>query len=457
MKNSTNNNISDINQHKVERPFTTPDGFFDDLEKQILDKTIHSPEKASIVQRGNRFSTQILLRYAAIITLVLATAITIILLSRGDNPAVDPLISENDTIPAIQNPIPPVHQEPAINNNSQPHKQSPQEEHQEQNSIIQGSDDSKVINKNQKSGNQPLPNYTPKNKDTQNQHYANQELKNQNQSDPSNNNSFQIGNQYIIDNPNNNNTPVISRVRISNPDASNILQLCKDTCAISSIKLFACQDESKLETYRFEWSTGDKSPSVTIYESGVYYVIATNKQTREVVDSACFKVAIIPQPEPNLGPDQTLCSHESITLDAGTQHKDYTYSWSGIGNANTSQAFVKRLSPGDHSIKVEVSACGTTVSDEIIVHVNECILQFSNVITPNGDGMNDNFVIKGLEAYPGSQLYIIDRNGKVVYESLNYLNNWSAEGLAAGTYFYLLKVNDPDHTEKGGSITVIRK
>lgn len=64
-----------------------------------------------------------------------------------------------------------------------------------------------------------------------------------------------------------------------------------------------------------------------------------------------------------------------------------------------------------------------------------------NVITPNGDGKNDQFVIKGLDLYPGSQLEIFNRWGNQVYRSENYNNNWKGEGLSAGIYYYVLRIN----------------
>ncbi|RFM32251.1 DUF11 domain-containing protein [Chitinophaga silvisoli] len=64
-----------------------------------------------------------------------------------------------------------------------------------------------------------------------------------------------------------------------------------------------------------------------------------------------------------------------------------------------------------------------------------------NVITPNGDGKNDQFVIKGLDLYPGSKLEIYNRWGNQVYRSDNYNNNWKGEGLSAGIYYYVLRIN----------------
>ncbi|MBN9297073.1 MAG: DUF11 domain-containing protein [Filimonas sp.] len=67
-----------------------------------------------------------------------------------------------------------------------------------------------------------------------------------------------------------------------------------------------------------------------------------------------------------------------------------------------------------------------------------------NAITPNGDGKNDQFIIGGLTKYPGSELSIYNRWQNQVYHSYDYKNDWNATGLNAGTYYYLLKLRQPD-------------
>lgn len=82
-----------------------------------------------------------------------------------------------------------------------------------------------------------------------------------------------------------------------------------------------------------------------------------------------------------------------------------------------------------------------------------------NVITPNGDGKNDRFVIKGLQKFSRTEIVIFNSYGDHVYEDQNYENNWSAQGLVAGTYFYVLKGTDSEgrvHEFKGW-IQVIKK
>jgi gliding motility-associated-like protein len=59
-----------------------------------------------------------------------------------------------------------------------------------------------------------------------------------------------------------------------------------------------------------------------------------------------------------------------------------------------------------------------------------------NIMTPNGDGKNDDFVISGLET--GTKLTIYNRWGDVVYANNNYNNDWDAKNITDGVYFYVL-------------------
>ena len=80
-----------------------------------------------------------------------------------------------------------------------------------------------------------------------------------------------------------------------------------------------------------------------------------------------------------------------------------------------------------------------------------------NVMTPNGDGINDLFEIKNIEKYPDNYLVISDRGGKIIYRSKGYRNNFDAKNIPQGTYLYKLEYNDLGKKEtKRGSITILR-
>jgi gliding motility-associated-like protein len=72
--------------------------------------------------------------------------------------------------------------------------------------------------------------------------------------------------------------------------------------------------------------------------------------------------------------------------------------------------------------------------------------------SPNGDGINESFVIEGLDNYPNNTLTIYNRWGDIVFTASPYMNDWSgqAEGkrtisgdvVVTGTYFYVLDLGD---------------
>ena len=70
-------------------------------------------------------------------------------------------------------------------------------------------------------------------------------------------------------------------------------------------------------------------------------------------------------------------------------------------------------------------------------------LNVSQAITPNGDGINDTWVIYNIENHPGSTVRVFNRWGKEVFYSKDYKNDWDGhyrdykENLpSSGSYFY---------------------
>ncbi|WP_310147114.1 DUF7507 domain-containing protein, partial [Pedobacter africanus] len=81
-------------------------------------------------------------------------------------------------------------------------------------------------------------------------------------------------------------------------------------------------------------------------------------------------------------------------------------------------------------------------SNVAVVNLNIKGFFIPNVITPNGDGKNDTFVIVGLENYGNADVTIFNRWGNEVYRNNNYKNTWTGEGLNKGTYYYLIRLNN---------------
>lgn len=104
--------------------------------------------------------------------------------------------------------------------------------------------------------------------------------------------------------------------------------------------------------------------------------------------------------------------------------------------------------------------CSDTASNTVLV-IND-YLQFPNVITPNGDGINDRFVILNLidgVGYPINSLDIYNKWGSRVYHMENISRDedfWDPADMPDGTYFYRFSARGYNgNIEHNGSIEVI--
>lgn len=114
---------------------------------------------------------------------------------------------------------------------------------------------------------------------------------------------------------------------------------------------------------------------------------------------------------------------------------------------------------GEVQFKYSVRDIKGRKSNEALVAVNvlENPLEIPNVITPNGDKVNDAFVIRGLEVYDRVHLTIMNRWGNEVYKNNAYNNEWIGAGLSEGTYFYVLElIKDGKVTKYTGSVLIKR-
>ncbi len=149
------------------------------------------------------------------------------------------------------------------------------------------------------------------------------------------------------------------------------------------------------------------------------------------------------------GADQMVIVGVVVQL-AGSGNFASTYTWtSSSGNTafNANDTTLNATySPNDLDIKnrtvtLILTATGgcRVVTDTVVIDLIPGTLP--NVITPypKTPGVNDYFEVQGLP--PGSSLVVFNRWGEKVYEAKEYLNNWDAQGLSDGTYYYVLTMN----------------
>ena len=99
--------------------------------------------------------------------------------------------------------------------------------------------------------------------------------------------------------------------------------------------------------YSYFWSTGLITPSITVSDSGTYYLFAVNKYG--CADTAIYRINIAPEFTPEITANKfKICKGEELELSANPNQTDYKYLWS---NGLTSSKITIK-DPGTYKVKV---------------------------------------------------------------------------------------------------------
>jgi gliding motility-associated-like protein len=170
----------------------------------------------------------------------------------------------------------------------------------------------------------------------------------------------------------------------------------------------------------------------------------------------------------NALPNASIISDKGDNLSKGetailTASGGVSYSWSAasgiISGQNTATLTIRPSQTTTYTVRVtNSSGCSSTKSITITI-AEDFKLIANNILTPNGDGVNDTWIVKNIDLYPENELRIIDRNGREMYRVKSYNNTWdgSSNGtqLAEGTYYYIITYGPGKFVQKG-FITITR-
>jgi gliding motility-associated-like protein len=187
-----------------------------------------------------------------------------------------------------------------------------------------------------------------------------------------------------------------------------------------------------------------------------------------------FTISIIESPVAsgtgNLpGTNQITASSNDVTISKGYSSQLnvagpglVTYSWSpsiGLSATNVANPIASPSQTTVYTVTVTNAAGLTTVLYVTVNVVEDYNVTPTNIITPNGDGINDYWVIDNLDSYPDNEVQIFDKAGRILYQVKNYQNNWdgtiNSNLLAEGTYYYVINFGSGKKIKKG-YITIIR-
>jgi len=234
-------------------------------------------------------------------------------------------------------------------------------------------------------------------------------------------------------------------VVINNPP-----NICSDqTANLTLPAVTAGSDPNLTFTYWTDAAATVSLATPATVPAGTYYIMGTStagySTTRPVV------VTADELPVANAGLDQVLDYTFGTTLSAdipsvGTGIWELVSGTGEIFNSTAPSTQVNGLSVGDNvfSWTVTNGAC-YPVTDFVTVKVNTLVIP--TLITPNQDGANDYFVLRGLTSMGRTELKIFDRRGLKVYENSDYDNLWdgvdyNSNPLPDDTYFYVVRADN---------------
>jgi len=205
-----------------------------------------------------------------------------------------------------------------------------------------------------------------------------------------------------------------------------------------------CEGESLiLETiqgpYEYTWNGESGDYQYEVFSEGNYTVEVSNQCGTE---SDQVNVTVFPVPEVDLGQDQIILEGEAIELDAGDGFDQYVWQ-DGSGN----QFFIVTSSNYNtenpyYYVEVTDGPCKSSDTTRFELF----IVKIPNVITPNGDGDNDDFtpMENGWSGVKKHHMEIFNRWGEKVWESDDFEAGWNGKRngryVATGTYYWVLDV-----------------
>jgi gliding motility-associated-like protein len=247
-------------------------------------------------------------------------------------------------------------------------------------------------------------------------------------------------------------------------------QVSNDQCNLKSGSIKNIQISGGLPPYTYSWLNGSNniissSIDVASLAMGSYTLkVSDVRNCGEVI--ATYNILdqenIISAP---LADNVQTCSTGDVLVKIKYPSTKYTYR---LYDSESSLAPLDEQARGSFKVTVKSNITyyvsqisGSCESSRTAVRVSVGISSsdIANIFTPNGDGINDYWVIKGIENSPTALVQIFDRNGQKLFESKGYAQpfdgTFNGKPLPVGAYYYIINMGT-NCKLLSGSLTIIR-
>ncbi len=229
----------------------------------------------------------------------------------------------------------------------------------------------------------------------------------------------------------------------------------ENLCYKDSIAVAVASLPDGIEPKTFIWS--DQQTGDTAYNlyANTYTIYAYDKYN--CGDTISLSVTHPDSIRPNFEIIRPSCSGEfdgSIAAYPTGGTKDYSYYW----NDGSTQHIINEIREGNYYLTItDNNSCIFEYQIEL-KESKYCVFVY-NTFTPNGDGVNDTWIIENIEHFKYSKVWVYNRVGNLVFYENNYQNDWAGtyndKELPEGTYYYIIDLGTAGAPIKG-HVTIIR-
>jgi hypothetical protein len=207
--------------------------------------------------------------------------------------------------------------------------------------------------------------------------------------------------------------------------------------------LFLATDSNSVNTivWTLNGDTLSTSPTVSVpytsfTQNGTIYLSVSNDCFTQTSSTPLTLIGEYPL-ELNAY-EMSACDYLTISLYGINGFSGEIY-WQNGGDSVTGNPLIIAAGNFEDSVftayGIDDDGC-VTLPTSVLVTFEDCTPRPPNVITSNGDGTNDYFIIPNAELMKDNYLVIVNRWGNVLFEMENYDNSFSGNEWSEGVYFY---------------------
>ncbi|MDF9797553.1 gliding motility-associated-like protein [Catalinimonas alkaloidigena] len=216
------------------------------------------------------------------------------------------------------------------------------------------------------------------------------------------------------------------------------------------------------ETGSLVWEDGSTQTTRLITEEGTYSVTLINESGCSTTKSILIHQGSSPEVSIEILGSDHITRGDSIQISASGAEAYFWFAADGLRDSTIANPFVKPTHTTTYTLQgTSEDGCSTLSEVTIYVEIDQITLDALDIFSPNGDGIEDRWVVNNFDQYPECYFIVFDIQGREVYRSgLPYQNDWEGQNsqgspLPEGVYYYVVRC-DGKNNKGSGSVTILR-